>query len=174
LTDPEKNGGGAITDFGCYGANLITWLKEGEMPSYVYATARTYKPDTYANVDDDATILLEYPDMIGVLQPSWNWPYSRKDIEVYGETGYVIAKNHSDVTFKLERRKPEQQVQLEDRSKPNNNAFDFFKAVVRGTITLEKNDLSGIDNNVKVVKILDAARESVATGKKIKISPLSN
>ena len=169
LTDPDKNGGGAITDFGCYGANLITWLKQGELPTYVYATASTFKPDTYSKVDDDATIILEYKDMTGVLQPSWNWPFNRKDMEVYGETGYVIAHNHSEVSYKLERHKPEQQVQLEDRLKPNTNAFDFFKAVVRGTHKIEKNDLSGIDNNVKVVFLLDAARKSVKTGKKIKL-----
>lgn len=169
LTDPKKNGGGAITDFGCYGANLITWLKLGELPEYVYATASTYKPETYAEVDDDATILLEYNDMIGVLQPSWNWPFSRKDIEVYGETGYVIAHNHADVSYKVDRRKPELQQELDDRTKPNNNAFEFFKAVVQGTIVLDKNDLSGLDNNLKVVRILDAARESLATGKKVRI-----
>ncbi len=28
LTDPEKNGAGALFDFGCYGANLMTWLME--------------------------------------------------------------------------------------------------------------------------------------------------
>jgi predicted dehydrogenase len=26
LTDPVLNGGGAVTDFGCYGADLITWI----------------------------------------------------------------------------------------------------------------------------------------------------
>ena len=169
LTDPEKNGGGAITDFGCYGANLITWLKQGELPTYVYATASTFKPETYSKVDDDATILLEYKDMTGVLQPSWNWPFSRKDIEVYGETGYVIAHNHAEVSYKFERQKPESHIELKDRRKPNNNAFDFFKAVVQGALVLDSNDLSGLDNNLKVVKILDAARESVATGKKVKI-----
>ena len=29
LTDPIKNGGGALIDFGCYGANLMTWLMNG-------------------------------------------------------------------------------------------------------------------------------------------------
>ena len=33
LIDPELNGGGALTDFGCYGANLATWLMEGEEPT---------------------------------------------------------------------------------------------------------------------------------------------
>ncbi|MGO1721208.1 MAG: Gfo/Idh/MocA family protein, partial [Sphingobacteriaceae bacterium] len=29
LTDPDKNGAGALVDFGCYGANLMTWLMDG-------------------------------------------------------------------------------------------------------------------------------------------------
>ena len=32
LTDPVLNGGGALTDFGCYGANLATWLMGNEVP----------------------------------------------------------------------------------------------------------------------------------------------
>src|SRR5947207_5327158 len=35
LTDPELNGGGALTDFGCYGADLITWLMQGQQPTSV-------------------------------------------------------------------------------------------------------------------------------------------
>ena len=30
LTDPVLNGGGALIDFGCYGADLATWLMNGE------------------------------------------------------------------------------------------------------------------------------------------------
>src|SRR5262249_29635189 len=28
LTDPVKNGAGALFDFGCYGANLMTWMMD--------------------------------------------------------------------------------------------------------------------------------------------------
>ena len=35
LTDPAENGGGALMDFGCYGANLITWLMRGAVPTSV-------------------------------------------------------------------------------------------------------------------------------------------
>ena len=169
LTDPKKNGGGAITDFGCYGANLITWLKKGELPNYVYATKNTIKPNIYPNVDDDATIVLEYDDMVGILQPSWNWPFSRKDMEVYGETGYVIARDKSNISYKFNRKDPEKTIFLTDNPNPRDNAFAFFKAVVRNDIVMDENDLSGIDNNLKVMKILDAARKSARTGKKVKI-----
>ncbi|WP_317196170.1 Gfo/Idh/MocA family protein [Hymenobacter siberiensis] len=29
LTDPVQNDGGALPDFGCYGADLMTWLMQG-------------------------------------------------------------------------------------------------------------------------------------------------
>ena len=44
LTDPAKNGAGALTDFGCYGANLATWLLKGQRPSSVTALTQTIKP----------------------------------------------------------------------------------------------------------------------------------
>ncbi len=45
LTDPVLNGGGAVTDFGCYGADLITWILKGEKPISVFADLKQYKPD---------------------------------------------------------------------------------------------------------------------------------
>ena len=88
LTDPVLNGGGALTDFGCYGANLITWLMKNERPTSVTAITQQMKPDKYPKVEDEATILLTYPKMQGIVQASWNWPYNRKDMEVYGTEGY--------------------------------------------------------------------------------------
>ena len=40
LTDPVKNGGGALFDFGCYGANLMTWMMGNQRPIAVTATGR--------------------------------------------------------------------------------------------------------------------------------------
>ncbi|QLE03154.1 Gfo/Idh/MocA family oxidoreductase [Galbibacter sp. BG1] len=169
LTDPELNGGGAITDFGCYGANLILWLKKGEMPTYVYATSHTFKPKKYPRVDDDATILLDFKDCQGVIQPSWNWPYSRKDIEVYGENGYVIAKNKENVNYRFGESQELTQ-KVTDLEISHTNPFNYFKAVVRGEIQIGIMDLSGLRNNYNVIKLLDAARLSAAEGRKIEIN----
>ena len=27
----------------------------------------------------------------GIIQASWNWPFDRKDLEIYGRTGYVLV-----------------------------------------------------------------------------------
>ncbi len=91
LTDPEQNGAGALYDFGCYGVDLMTWLMHGETPLTVTAVANHDKPEIYPHVDDDATIVLQYPHAQAVIQASWNWPFGRKDMEVYGATGYAIT-----------------------------------------------------------------------------------
>ncbi|MEM8908106.1 MAG: Gfo/Idh/MocA family oxidoreductase, partial [Bacteroidota bacterium] len=97
LTDPKWNGGGALTDFGCYGANLTTWLMKGVAPLTVSCITQQIKPQLYPKVEDDATILLTYPHAQVIIQASWNWSHNRKDMEVYGTQGYVICENATDL-----------------------------------------------------------------------------
>lgn len=167
LTDPVLNGGGAVIDFGCYGANLMTWLMDGEKPISVTAELKQIKPDIYPKVDDEATILLEYPKAQGVIQASWNWPFSRKDMEVYGKTGYMVAKNSTSLLSRTESQKQEKAETLAKRTNPYNDPFAYLAAVVSGTIQVTAKDLSSLENNLVVVEILDAAKESAKKGKRI-------
>ena len=61
LTDPVLNGGGALNDFGCYGADLATWFMDGQAPQSVFAITQQIKPDVYPKVEDDATIVVMRP-----------------------------------------------------------------------------------------------------------------
>ena len=65
LTDPEKNGAGAMFDFGCYGADLMTLIMHDQTPVSVTAVALQDKPDIYPKVEDDATIIIRYPQGAG-------------------------------------------------------------------------------------------------------------
>lgn len=167
LTDPKQNGGGAVIDFGCYGANLITWLANGQRPTSVMALTQQFKPDIYPKVDDEATIVLEYSGMQGIIQASWNWPFSRKDMEVYGATGYVLSDNRSKLRVRLKGETTEQTEILNDRQSPYDDPFALLAAVVENKITLPAYDLSSLENNVIVVEILEAAMQSARTGKKV-------
>jgi predicted dehydrogenase len=167
LTDPVQNGGGAIIDFGCYGANLITWLMKGEKPISVTAVTQQIKPDIYPKVDDEATLVLAYPKSQGIIQASWNWPFGRKDMEIYGQHGYVFSDNRSDLRYRKNETDPEIKEKLSEREKPFNDPFAFFAAVIRGQIKLNPYDLSSMENNLIVVEILDAGRESAKTGKAV-------
>ena len=108
LTDPVKNGAGALFDFGCYGANLMTWMMDNQRPLAVTAITQTNKPAIYAKVDDEATILVQYPKAQGIIQASWNWPFSRKDFEVYGEKGYAIATGGDGLRVRLPGQRAEE------------------------------------------------------------------
>jgi len=168
LTDPVKNGGGAVIDFGCYGANLSTWLMGGQKPASVFATLKHQKPDIYPHVDDDATIVLEYPNTTTIIMASWNWPISRKDMHIYGNKGYVYQDNANDM--RIYNGEKETKLVAEKLAEPYNDSFYYLKAAVRGDIVVKPTDLSSLENNLIVVEILEAAIESNKTGKAIKLS----
>lgn len=167
LTDPVKNGAGALMDFGCYGANLMTWIMEGQKPESVTAVLNQNKPETYPTVDDEATIILQYPKAQCVIQGSWNWPFSRKDMEVYGESGYAIAQDATTLRHRLNGKGKEETKKLKYSGEPYENPFSFLAAVVRGNYELKKNDLYSLPVNVTVVEIIEAAKKSAAQGKTI-------
>src|SRR5947208_1847103 len=100
LTDPKLNGAGALYDFGCYGADLTTWLMRGQRPGTVTAVTQQIKRDIYPKVDDEANIILTYPSAVAILQASWNWPFDRKDMEVYGRIGYVKTIVRDRIEFR--------------------------------------------------------------------------
>jgi len=170
LTDPVKNGGGALMDFGCYGANLMTWLMKGARPLTVTAVTQQLKPSIYPKVDDEATIVVTYPDGQAIIQASWNWPFGRKDMEIYGETGYVIADKQGS-RIRGVQDKPEEYVKSTPLKKPYNDPFVYLAAVVRGEITMAPSDLSSLQNNLIVVEILQAAKESAQQGKTVTLKP---
>ena len=171
LTDPEKNGAGAMFDFGCYGADLMTLIMHGETPLSVTAVALTDKPAIYPKVDDDATIIIRYKGAQAVLQPSWTWTFARKDMEVYGTKGYVVTEAADHMRARYVPEKIESEVSVPPLPDDQQSSLDYLAAVLRGQVKAE-GDLSSLDTNMIVMQILDAARESAKTGRTINLKPL--
>jgi predicted dehydrogenase len=169
LTDPVLNGGGAVVDFGCYGANLITWLQGGAEPLTVTAVLQTLKPDIYPQVDDEATIILTYPHGQGIIQGSWNWPVGRKDMEIYGQAGYLIAVDNQTMRLRLREDEAEKTLNLPPAPEQVSDPFKYLAAVVRGVEKVEPGNLWSLENGLSVVKILDAARLSAREGRTVKL-----
>jgi predicted dehydrogenase len=167
LSDPVRNGAGALFDFGCYGANLATWLLDGAQPLTVSATAQTFKPEIYGKVDDEATIVLGYPKTQVIIQASWNWPYSRKDMDVYGTGGYILAPDRQTLQVRV-GDKPESRITATPLRDERSDEISYLIAVVRGQTPVS--GLSSLANNMVVTKILAAARESAKTGRTIHLS----
>jgi predicted dehydrogenase len=170
LTDPELNGGGALMDFGCYGANLMTWLMEGQKPISVTAITGRFQPENNPKVEDEAIIVLEYEKAVAVIQASWNWPIGRKDMEIYGLTGAIYADNRHDLRIRMAEGYDgfsEESLKLPERTAPMDDPFSYLKAVLQREVVPEPYDLSSLENNMLVMEILEAARRSAVTGKTI-------
>ncbi len=159
LTDPQENGGGAIVDFGCYGALLATWFMDGQRPISVVASASTLKPQRYPRVDDDATIVLTYPHATAVIQASWAWTHDNKEADLHTESGSI----HAGKWDTLEVRSPDGEVEVvSPPAKPGqlSDEWTYIRRVIRGEC--EVDPLSSLELNLIVVEILERARQQVA------------
>lgn len=167
LTDPQLNGAGALYDFGCYGVDFMTWVMNGERPLTVTAVTQHIKPDVYPKVEDEATIILTYPKAQGIVQASWNWPFGRSDVEVYGTGGEVITGGRDGLVVRKSGESQAQQVKAPALQPPQDDELRYLRAVV-----VDKWKPSGpgsLEINVAVAEVMDAARESARTGKTVKM-----
>lgn len=167
LTDPKLNGGGALFDFGCYGADLMTWLMEGQRPLTVTAVTQQIKPQIYSRVDDEATIILTYPRAQAIIQASWNWPFDRKDMEVYGQTGNAITVKRDDIRVRRAGDRDERQIAAAPIAAPYGDELSYLRAVILDGA--KEDALSSLETNVTVTEILDAARRSATGGRTIRL-----
>jgi glucose-fructose oxidoreductase len=170
LNDPEQNGDGALYDFGCYGADLVTWLMHGESPMSVTAVTQTDKPQLY-KVADESTIILRYPKAQAVLMGSWNWPFARKDMEVYGATGYLITVGPTGIRERTKGQQQETTSTAPPLEPPYDGSLHYLAAALTGKIK-PSGDLTSLDTNVVVMQILDAARRSAREGRTVQLSPV--
>jgi predicted dehydrogenase len=136
----------------------------------VTAITQQFQPQNNPKVDDEATIVLTYDTTNVIIQASWNWPWGRKDMEVYGTDGAIYADNRTQLRVRTATAKnefSEKTYTLPERSPLFNDPFEQFAAIIRKEISLPNFDLSSLENNMLVVEILDAARESAKSGKTI-------
>jgi predicted dehydrogenase len=172
LTDPVLNGGGAVMDFGCYGANLLTWLMQGKKPLEVMAVTQQLQPENNPNVDDEANIVLTYADAVGIIHASWNWPIGRKDMEIYGKKGAIYADDRYNLRIRMAEGYDgysEERLKLPERTAPYDDPFAYFAAVIHNEIQMPPYDLSSLENNMVVMEILDAAIRSAKSNKAVKL-----
>jgi glucose-fructose oxidoreductase len=176
LTDPQGNGAGAMFDFGCYGADLMTVMMHGEAPVSVTAVAQTNKPKVYPKVDDDATIIIRYPHTQAVLMPGWDWSFARKDMEVYGDKGLEVAVDPSMVTSRFASKEKPVTAEAEKLPLAYTNSLQYLAAIETGQITSRPNgvpDLTDPDTNIVAMQILDAAKRSNETHRTVTVTPVA-
>lgn len=163
LTDPERNGGGALIDFGCYNALWSLWLLG--RPEQVYAHVNHLRPETFPKVEDNSTMILSYPGGVGLFEGSWDLPRSFQDLEVFGLKGSVTVTR--EAAELRQGREPARPLPLEPLPPERADPVAHMVHAVRTGRPL--GELVSLDINVDVVEILEAAKQSVATGGAVKL-----
>ena len=166
LNDPAKGGDGVLYDFGCYGANLMTWMMNGLAPISVKAVTSKLKPDIYPNVVDEATIELEYPQAIGIIKASWNLAMPYTGFSVTGQMDSIQTAGKDFVRGRMKGTKKYSIHRAKEQVEAKASYLGYLTAVLKNDLET-KNDLSSLENNIIVMKILVAAEESSQSGKKV-------
>lgn len=166
LIDSKEDGDGALTDFGCYGPDLVTAMLHGEAPLSVTAVTQHLQPELYSDVDDEADILLKYKDAVAIVQASWDWPFAVKQMDVYGRTGYAKTLDGSAMEVRLKGDKAESKEVAAAPKAPFDDPLHYLEAVLDGRVE-DRGTVSSLDTNVTVTEILDAARRSAQSGKTV-------
>jgi predicted dehydrogenase len=94
-------------------------------------------------------------------------------VEVYGTVGAVFADNRHDLRIRIPTGYDtftEKSMKLPERSTPLDDPFSYLKAIIRGKVAPSPHDLSSLENNLIVMEILEAAKKSAATGKRIPLN----
>jgi scyllo-inositol 2-dehydrogenase (NADP+) len=166
LTDPVKNGAGALMDFGCYNALWSLWYLG--RPETVYAQTNQLRPETFPKVEDNSTMILHYKNAVGIFEGSWDLPRGYQDLEVFGREGSIYMQNG-----KVDLRKGSgrgkngegQSVAIDPLPPERAEPVAYMVNAMRNKKEIE--GLTALDINVGVVEIIDAAKESVKSGRAV-------
>lgn len=93
LYDEEKNGAGALMDYCCYSADMCARFLG--LPERVTGFRGVLVKD-YPVPDDNAIILMKYPQAFGVAEASWTQVvgYATNNPVAYGTAGSVAVSGH--------------------------------------------------------------------------------
>jgi len=163
LTDPVRNGAGALVDFGCYNSLWALWYMG--KPESVYAQVNQLRPETFPKVEDNSTLLLHYRNGLALLEGSWDLPRSFQDLEVFGLQGSLYLGGG-----KVELRKGRgaaEEVPAPALPPERSEPVAYLVNCLRHKQPIE--GLVALDINVDVVEILEAAKESIRTGRAVKL-----
>jgi predicted dehydrogenase len=163
LTDPVKNGAGALMDFGCYNALWSLWYLG--RPERVYAHVNHLRPETFPKVEDNSTMILSYNNGVGLFEGSWDLPRGFQDLEIFGLEGSLYM-TRDGVELRKARGtgiKADVPALAPSLAEP----IAYMVDVVTNKKHVE--GITAVGINVGVVEIIEAAKESVAAGKAVRL-----
>jgi predicted dehydrogenase len=106
--------------------------------------------------------VLNYKNGVGLFEGSWDLPRSYQDLEVFGLKGSVYMQNRS---VEEQHGREKKAVDIKPLAPEDAEPVAYMTSRMRSGQPIEGMTALGI--NVQVVEIIEAAKESVRTGKAV-------
>jgi predicted dehydrogenase len=163
LIDPEKNGAGALMDFGCY--NALYALYYLGRPETVYAYALHLRPNDFPKVEDGATMILTYKNAVAILEQSWDLPPGVNGFEILSYKGYIRqAEGKSEMRI---GRQAATTLAMKPLDPQRSEPIAYMVNCLRNKRPVE--GLVSVKYTVGVNEILDAAMRSIKTAMPVRL-----
>jgi predicted dehydrogenase len=162
LTDPVKNGAGALVDFGCYNALWSLWYLG--RPETVYAQVNHLRPEVFPKVEDNSTMVLHYKNGVGIFEGSWDLPRGFQDLEVFGLQGSIYMINGK---VELRKGREAREVPLPALPPERSEPIAYMVNCLRAKKPVE--GMVSLPINLDVVEIIEAAKQSARTSQAVRL-----
>ena len=135
LYDAELNGGGALIDYGCYGALLARAILG--MPARVYAAmGRFVKEDIL--IEDNGLLVMNYPRAMALAEASWSQigNLTSYTVVIYGTTGTLLVEpgRNGRLLLATDEHRDGAEVQVPEPANDMSSASaHFLNSIRRGT-----------------------------------------
>jgi predicted dehydrogenase len=175
LYDAERNGGGALIDYCCYGV-MAAYMLLG-MPQKVHAVGGRYQKEDI-RVEDNALVSMIYPRALGTAQASWSQigPGMGAGPIIYGTEGTILV--HQRKGSREGQVIKEGSIELMTRERPDGQIIDapplpagqhsalehMVTCLREGTPLLE---MVNAATGRAVQEVIEAAYRSLASGQDI-------
>jgi predicted dehydrogenase len=162
LYDAELNGAGALMDYCCYGADMAAhWL--GRPESVVGVIGTLVKQDF--PVDDNAIILMQYPNAFGVAEASWTQQASdgSANPSVYGSAGTLSVVGNRVRLGRL--GKDPEWIDFDTPAPGRRNGAEYLISCLRAEMPVE--GMCSAETSYIAQEILQRGLESAQSGKAV-------
>jgi predicted dehydrogenase len=120
--------------------------------------------EKWPKIEDNSVLVLSYRDGVAILEGSWNFPRGIQDLELFGPAGSLNLRLEQGVVVR-KGKEPEQKLEAPPLGPELFDALSYMAHCLRNKKTVD--GMVGLDLNVGVMEVIEAAKTSVQSGKAV-------
>ena len=170
LYDPNRNGGGALLDYCCYGAVLSRVLL-GRPHSVTAVAGQLLKTDLDA--EDNAVLLMQYPKGISIAEASWTQIDKMTSYRtlIYGSEGTLLAEPEKGrLLLATEKQPGGEEIEIREPEEHMKGPIAHFLHGIESEQSFHP--LCRASHGCDVQEILELGMEAAATGQRVALPQL--